>query len=191
MLGIFGGSFDPVHHGHLIVARAAMESLGLGRVLFVPARAQPLKRAHGAAAADRAAMVAAAIADEPRFALEPMELERDGPSYTVDTLRTLAARHPGEPLVLLIGADAATDFPRWREPAAIRQLARVVVLTRDGEGAGGTGLETVRVPAVEISATMIRARVRDGLPIRWFVPEAVATMIAERGLYSTQDDVGR
>lgn len=192
MLGVFGGSFDPIHHGHLIVARAAMETLGLSRVLFVPARAQPLKQGHGAGAEDRAAMVSAAIAGEPRFALEPMELARAGASYTVDTLRTLAARGPGEPLVLLLGADAAAEFPRWRAPDEIRRLARVVVMTRAGTAPSTPdGLEQVQVPAVEISATAIRARVRAGLSIRWFVPDAVATMIAARGLYLTQDDVDR
>lgn len=192
MLGVFGGSFDPIHHGHLIVARAAMETLGLTQVLFVPARAQPLKRGHGAGAEDRAAMVAAAIAGEPRFALESMELRRSGASYTVDTLRALAARLPDERLVLLLGADAAAELPRWHAPEAIRQLARVVVMTRAGTAPTvPDGLEQVQVPAVEISATAIRARVRAGLPIRWLVPDAVATMIAARGLYLTQDDVDR
>lgn len=192
VIGIFGGSFDPVHHGHLIVARAAREQLGLTQVRFVPTGRQPLKRGHAAAAVDRLAMVEAAIAGEPGFAVEPLEVLRDGPSYTVETLQVLAAQHPGVPLVLLLGADAAADFARWRDPQGIRALARVVVLTRDGaRGAGPADLEVVRVPAVEISATAIRARVRAGQSIRWLVPDSVAALIAARGLYLTQDDVGR
>lgn len=192
MIGLFGGSFDPVHCGHLIVARAAMEQLGLDEVRFMPAGAQPLKQGHGAPPADRLAMVREAVATEPGFAVEPIEVQRAGPSYTVETLATLTARLPGVPLVLLIGADAALDFRRWREPDEVRRLARVVVLTRDGAAAQvPEDLEVVRVPAVEISATMIRARVRAGLSIRWLVPDAVADLIAARGLYLTPDDVER
>lgn len=192
VIGIFGGSFDPVHHGHLIVARAAREQLGLAEVRFVPAGRQPLKQGHAAGPADRLAMLEAAVAGEPGFAVDPLELERPGPSYTVETLAALAERHPGVPLVLLLGADAAADFAKWRDPAGIRALARVVVLTRDGaRGAGPADLEVVRVPAVEISATAIRARVRAGQSIRWLVPDGVAALIAARGLYLTQDDVGR
>lgn len=192
VIGVFGGSFDPVHHGHLIVARAAREQLGLSQVVFVPTGRQPLKSAHAASPEDRLAMVQAAIADEPGFVVDPQEVLRPGASYTAATLAALAQQHPGVPLVLLLGADAAMQFERWREPERIRALARVVVLTRDGaRGAGPADLEVVRVPAVEISATAIRARVCAGQSIRWLVPERVAALIAARGLYLTQDDVGR
>jgi len=192
MIGIFGGSFDPVHVGHLIVARAAQEALGLDEVRFVPAGAQPLKRGHLAPPSDRLAMVRAAVAETPGFAVEPLEIQRAGPSYTVETLQTLQARLSGVPLVLLLGADAAREFSKWRDPDGIRRLARVVVLTRDGDADRiSEGLEVVRVPAVEISATMIRARVRAGQSIRWLVPDVVADLIAARGLYTSQDDVER
>ena len=133
MVGLLGGSFDPIHHGHLIVARAVLESLGLESLRFVPAREQPFKRgAHGATPEQRAAMVAAAIRKEPRFALERSEVDRAGPSYTVDTLRTLRAREPDVDFVLLVGADAAAELNAWREAAEIPRLARVVAFARAG-----------------------------------------------------------
>ena len=186
MIGLFGGSFDPIHHGHLIVARVAAETLGLTQVRFVPARQQPFKVGrHGAGAADRAAMVEAAIAGEPLFALERAELERDGTSYTVETLRLLRAREPGSEFALLMGADAAADFPAWRESDAVAALARVVVIGR--AGAAPVSLpemwRAIDVPALEISATAIRRRVAAGLPIRYWVPDAVADYVAAHGLY--------
>jgi len=132
------------------------------------------------------------VAETSGFAVEPLEIQRAGPSYTVETLQTLQARLSGVPLVLLLGADAAREFSKWRDPDGIRRLARVVVLTRDGDADRiSAGLEVVRVPAVEISATMIRARVRAGHSIRWLVPDVVADLIAARGLYTLQDDVER
>lgn len=186
MIGVFGGSFDPVHHGHLLVAQAALEALGLERLLFVPSGHQPLKRGHEAPAAARAEMVRLAIAGEPRFGLETLELEREGPSYTVDTLRALRERLPGRPLVLLLGADAAADFAAWRAPDEIRRLAELVVLTRPGRGPEGLppGARLLPVPQVDISATAIRARVRAGRSVRYWVPEAVAAFMASARLYS-------
>jgi nicotinate-nucleotide adenylyltransferase len=186
MVGLLGGSFDPIHHGHLLVARSVLESLGLESLRFVPARQQPFKQgAHGATPEQRAAMVVAAIADEPRFTLERAELERAGPSYTVDTLRALRAREPDADLVLLIGADAAADLATWREAEAIPQLARVVAFARAGAApvAGSLIWRTVAVPAIDISATDVRERVRAGKPIRWLVPDAVARYISAGRLY--------
>ncbi|MGH7733594.1 MAG: nicotinate-nicotinamide nucleotide adenylyltransferase, partial [Gemmatimonadales bacterium] len=106
-VGLFGGSFDPVHHGHLIVARAALEELGLAEVRFIPAREQPFKQGrHQASAADRAEMLRLAIAGEPGFRVDTLELDRPGPSYTVDTLRQLTAQEPSRTFILLLGADA-------------------------------------------------------------------------------------
>lgn len=182
MIGLFGGSFDPIHHGHLLAAQAALEGLGLEELRFVPARQQPFKAdGHGASGDDRAAMIQRAIGEEPRFALERCELNRPGPSYTVDTLRHLRAREPGAEFVLLIGSDAAVDLPKWREAAAIPELARVVVFERAGTPASTH--PAVQVPAVEISATEIRRRVREGRSIRWWVPAPVAEYIAARRLY--------
>ncbi|HEX6089853.1 MAG TPA: nicotinate-nucleotide adenylyltransferase [Gemmatimonadales bacterium] len=191
MVGIFGGSFDPIHHGHLIVARVAAELLGLAEVRFVPAREQPFKVGkHAAAAGHRAAMVEAAIAGAAGFTLDPTELERPGASYTVDTLRGIRDREPGVDLVLLVGADAAADFPKWREAEAVARLARVVVFGRPGADRVTlpAAWRTIDVPAVEISATEIRQRVRERRPIRYWVPDAVAEYVAAHGLY--QDGEG-
>jgi len=184
--GLLGGSFDPVHHGHLIAADRAAEALSLERVLFVPCARQPLKEAGPvAAAADRAAMLRAAIAGHPRFGLETLELERPGPSYTVDTLRALRARWPGERLVLLLGADAAADLPRWREAGEVARIAEVAALTRPGcpEVTAALVRHVVATPAIEISARDIRARCLAGKGIRYLVPDAVAEYIERHGLY--------
>lgn len=189
-VGIFGGSFDPVHHGHLIVARAALEQLGLAEVRFVPAREQPFKRGrHRAPAADRLEMLRLATAGEAGFRVDGLELERPGPSYTVDTLRELAAREPARRFILLLGADAAREVSSWHEAAAIPGLADVAVLVRGGEGAPAVapGSRLVPVPAIEISATEVRRRVAAGLSIRYWVPDAVAGHIAARGLYRTEE----
>ena len=186
LVGLFGGSFDPIHHGHLIVASAVAEALGLDELRFMPANQQPLKAAeHHSPAADRVAMVELAIAGAAGFALERTELERPGPSYTVDTLRILRAREPDTQFVVLLGADAAAELPRWREPEALLQLARVAVMTRPGAPAiqGPAIWRVVPVPAIEISATAVRERVRTGRPVRYWVPDPVADYIAMHRLY--------
>lgn len=186
MVGLLGGSFDPIHHGHLLVAQAVLEGLGLESLRFVPAREQPFKRGrHGATAEQRATMVALAIADEPRFALERAELDRPGPSYTVDTLRGLKAREPDLDLVLLVGADAAGELSAWHEALEIPRLARVAAFARAGTPAptGPWIWRTLAVPAIDISATEVRERVRAGKTIRWWVPEAVARYVAAERLY--------
>lgn len=188
-IGLFGGSFDPVHHGHLIAAMVAREALGLDEVWFVPAAAQPFKTGgHAASAADRVAMLRLAVAGQPGLTLESCEVEREGPSYTVDTLRTLEGRQPGHRFILLLGADAAADFPRWREPEEIARRAQVAVLARPGHAVPSAPWVSavVPVPALEISATDLRRRVADGRSIRYFVPDAVATYVAQHGLYRNQ-----
>ncbi len=190
MVGLFGGSFDPIHHGHLLVGLAAVEALGLDSLRFVPAHTQPFKGGrHGATPEQRAAMVALAIAGEPRFALERVELDRGGPSYTVDTLRTLTAREPGVDFALLVGADAVAELGGWREADALPGLARIVALTRSGAPAPPSPLvwRTLPVPAIEISATDVRARLRAGASVRWRVPDAVARYIAAERLYLDQE----
>ncbi len=185
-VGLFGGSFDPIHHGHLIVAQSAVEAVGLDELRFVPARQQPFKAgAHRASAGERAAMVAQAIGASPIFSVERSELEREGPSYTVDTLRALRAREPGAELVLLVGSDAAAGIPRWHEAAELGRLARIVAFGRGGVDmeALPPGIEFITVPAVEISSTAVRERVRRGQSIRYWVPDAVAEFIAAHGLY--------
>ena len=186
MIGLLGGSFDPVHNGHLIVGQVASEALGLANLRFIPAREQPFKVGlHSASAADRAAMLGLALDGISGMSLELLELSRPGPSYTVDTLRALRAREPGAEFVLLLGADAAADLPAWHEAAEIPRLARVVVFARPGSDVPALPAiaATVRVPTVEISATQIRQRVRDGLSIRGWVPDTVAGYVASHRLY--------
>jgi nicotinate-nucleotide adenylyltransferase len=185
-VGLLGGSFDPIHHGHLIVGRVAAESLGLDELRFVPAREQPFKRGrHAAPAADRAAMLELAVAGAAGFAVERTELERAGPSYTVDTLAALRAREPSASLTLLLGADAAAELDLWHRARELPELARIVVFARPGTPIPRSPLiaASVEVPAIEISATEIRRRVRAGRSIRYWVPEAVAEYIARHRLY--------
>ncbi len=186
MIGLFGGSFDPIHHGHLLVAQAVVEALGLSQLRFVPARAQPFKAGrHAAPPEARARMVALAIAGEPRFALERLELDRPGPSYTVDTLEALRERERGESFALLVGADAARDLPQWHRAEALAGLATLVVCARPGAEVPVLPwpCQVVRVPGIEISATVVRARVAAGRPVRYWVPDPVAGFIAASGLY--------
>jgi nicotinate-nucleotide adenylyltransferase len=186
MIGLFGGSFDPIHHGHLIVAQVVLEALALEQIRFVPAREQPFKTGrHVAPPAIRARMVSLAIAGEPRFALERIELERPGPSYTVDTLRALRQREPGHDFAILIGADAARDLPAWREADALPRLATLVILSRPGAEIPRLPwpVRVVSVPGVDISATEIRRRVAAGRSIRYWVPEPVAECIVQERLY--------
>ncbi len=186
LVGLFGGSFDPVHHGHLITASAVAEALGLDEVRFMPANEQPFKvGTHHAPAADRGAMLELAIAGAAGFAVERTELERPAPSYTVETLRTLTAREPRTRFVVLLGADAAAQFEHWREPDEIRRLAQVAVFARPGAApvpSGDLG-PMVRVPSIDISATEVRRRVRAGRSIRYWVPDPVAAYIAMHRLY--------
>jgi nicotinate-nucleotide adenylyltransferase len=186
-IGILGGTFDPPHVGHLLAASDAFESLTLDRVLFIPAAGQPLKAAIVASPADRLAMTERLVGDDPRFAVDPIEIERGGLSFTIDTLRALHERwkaDKGLALVLLLGADAAATLPQWREPAEVARLAEIVVLRR-GAGSGapvGIG-KVIDTRRVDVSSTEIRARVRAGQSIRGFVPEPVAAYIEGRRLY--------
>lgn len=185
MEALFGGSFDPVHVGHLVVAEAAAEQLGMP-IRFLPAREQPFKgAAHVATPAQRAAMLDLAVAGNPRFTVERVELDLPAPSYTVPTLRALAAREPGNRFVLLLGADAARELPAWFEVEALPGLADVVAFARAGAEPLRQRLvsRVLEVPALDVSATDIRARVRAGRSIRYLVPEPVRAYIAEHGLY--------
>lgn len=186
-VGVFGGSFDPVHVGHLIVAEAAADALALHEVRFVPANVQPLKRGqHGAGGAARLAMLELAIAANPRFVADDRELRRPPPSYTVDTLQALHDEGSRDRLFFLVGADAARDFRSWRAPETIARLATVVVLTRPGAAVPSDALidRCLDVPAVDLSATDVRDRCRAGRSIRYLVPDPVRAYIAERGLYT-------
>ena len=180
-VGVFGGTFDPVHVGHLAIANAALDELGLDRVYFVPARRSPLKQ-HGpiATAEDRLAMLTAAIAGEPRFRVSPVELDRKGPSFTVDTLEAL---HGEGELFLILGSDAYADFERWHEPARIRGLAAIVVAARPGAPNAPRGIRVLDSPLMDISSRELRARAARGRSLRYLVPEAALRYIEEHGLY--------
>jgi nicotinate-nucleotide adenylyltransferase len=180
-VGVFGGTFDPVHVGHLAIANAALDELGLDRVYFVPARRSPLKpEGPTASTEDRLAMLTAAIADEPRFRVSPIELDRKGPSFTVDTLEAL--RSEGE-LFLILGSDAYADFERWREPARIKSLATIVLAARPGAPNAPAGARMLDSPLMDISSRELRARAARGRSLRYLVPGAVLRHIEEHRLY--------
>jgi nicotinate-nucleotide adenylyltransferase len=192
---LFGGSFDPVHVAHLIVADAAAEALGPdARVRFLPAREQPFKRAaHGATPEQRATMLDLAVAGNPRLGVERIELSLPTPSYTVRTLRALAEREEagagqvgqGNRFTLLLGADAARDLASWWEVEALPALADIVVFARPGGTVPKHPLisRVIPVPGIELSATQIRERVKQGRSIRYLVPDAVREYIGAHGLY--------
>jgi nicotinate-nucleotide adenylyltransferase len=186
MIGLFGGSFDPIHHGHLIVGQVAAEKLKLASLRFVLARQQPFKSGqHNTSAEHRAAMLELAVRDASNTMVERIELNRPGPSYTIDTLKQLREQEPGSEFVLLLGADAAADFPAWKEAEAVSRLARMAVLARPGFPVPNFpwATSTVEVPGIDISATEIRRRAREGRSLRYWVPEAVEEYIVAHRLY--------
>lgn len=190
-VGILGGSFDSIHHAHLIIAQVARESLGLDVVRLMIAARQPLKPGgHGATAEQRAEMVELAVAGVPGLVADWRELRREGPSWTVDTLRELHAEHPEDEFTLLLGSDSARRFGEWREPEAIRALARVVVFRRGGEAAPAGFDAEVAVPALELSSTAVRTRASAGLSLAGWVPDRVADYISRFGLYVTGSGTG-
>lgn len=187
-IGLLGGSFDPPHNGHLLVAGDALTALGLDRVVFIPAANQPLKVGQaGGTPAQRLEMVRRLLEGEAGLELDAIEIERGGLSYTVDTLTALAAQLPGADLFWLVGADIPQTFAKWRSPERIVELATLVVLQRTGEVPELSGLpgrpQLLATRRVDISSTEIRRRVREGKSIRGFVPDSVAAYIASERLY--------
>ncbi|MCA9052516.1 MAG: nicotinate-nucleotide adenylyltransferase [Planctomycetaceae bacterium] len=194
-IGIFGGTFDPVHYGHLLLAEQCREQLELDAVWLMPAAVPPHKQRVGISdAKHRVAMLELAAAGHPPFQVSRLELERGGTSFTVDTLSALHAEAPDRELVLLIGADSLTDLSTWREPQRILELSQVAAVNRGRQmidlaeihqsipGAAGR-IVSVAMPAVDLSATDIRARVAAGRSIRFMVPRAVEEYIRQHGLY--------
>jgi nicotinate-nucleotide adenylyltransferase len=196
-LGILGGTFNPPHLAHLICAQEAHRELGLDRVLFIPASIPPHKPVeHEPGPEHRLQMCRLAVGDDERFAVSDMELKRDGPSYTVDTLALLSSRAPNDELVLILGGDIAAGLPEWHRAERVLELATVAIAKRRGTPRGRVerALQTLRggdratffqMPRIGISSTMVRRRVRGGLPIRYFVPDQVLDYIEREGLYRT------
>jgi nicotinate-nucleotide adenylyltransferase len=192
-VGVFGGTFDPVHFGHLRTVEAAAMKFGLSRVLFVPARLSPHKQSDPTDDRHRVAMLALALARRPDWSIALDELDREPPSYTVETLRALARRFPGDELWLLMGTDTLSAFERWREPEGILKLARIAAFHREpfvGDGVRvpavsglSDRLEVFDAGSVRISGTDLRKDLSAGLSAAGRVPEAVAEYITKQGLY--------
>lgn len=186
-IGIFGGTFNPVHNGHLKLAEGALNELSLDRILWVPARIPPHKEvADRTSAEDRAQMVALAIQENPAFALSRVELEREAPSYTVDTVVQLKKLHPSDTSwFFLVGSDAAQGLTHWRSWEELRGMIQFVVIPRPGHAAVSLqpGVKAIAVTTPRICASEIRQQVREGRPIEALVPGVVARYIEERGLY--------
>lgn len=188
-VGILGGSFDPVHNAHLAVARAALEKLGLARILWIPSGTPPHRGAPVASAAHRAAMVRLATAGEPRFVLDEREIRKAAPGYTVETLEDLRAELGKDiGLVLLIGADQHARLETWHRWQDLFSLARIAVFARPGEPLADAGRVTV-VPfePLEVSSTAIRSRIAAGERPHGLLPEAVLDYIQTHRLYSSPE----
>lgn len=200
-IGVYGGSFDPIHLGHLLIAELAREQLNLAEIRFIPAAVSPLKQSQQPIdAKHRVEMIRLAIGGNAHFKLDERELRRGGASFTVDTLSELKSEHPEAELVFLMGADSLADFHLWREPARICELAFVAVVARGGKPAPDLQLlkkylpvnqqaelstHLIHAPQIEISSTEIRQRTLHGSSIRYQVPAAVEAYIAAAQLYSS------
>ncbi|MBI3998603.1 MAG: nicotinate-nucleotide adenylyltransferase [Armatimonadetes bacterium] len=198
-LGVMGGTFDPIHHGHLVTAEEARVQFGLERVLFLPNRHPPHKDpADVTDPEDRYLMTFLATVSNPHFSVSRIEIDRPGASYTIETIRALAARHPDAELHYITGADAILQIMRgeWEQSPELLGMCQFIAATRPGftldlqtlRGSNCTGrtldnVHVMEIPALAISSTDIRSRVRTGRPIKYLVPEAVEAYIAKRNLY--------
>jgi nicotinate-nucleotide adenylyltransferase len=194
-IGILGGTFNPPHLGHLVCAQEAYIQLELERVILIPAREPPHKPVEDEPGAEhRLELCRLAVDGDPRFDVSEIELNRDGPSYTVDTLSLLHSSAPDTDLYLILGGDIAAGLPDWHEPERVMSLSTLAVAKRRGTPKeqveqslarlrGGRRTRFFRMPRIGVSSTFIRARVRTGQPIRYLVPDPVAAYIADKGLY--------
>jgi nicotinate-nucleotide adenylyltransferase len=194
-LGIFGGTFNPPHLGHLVCAQEAYIQLRLDRVMLMPARIPPHKPVDDEPGVEhRLELCRLAVEGDDRFSVSDLEAQRDGPSYTIDTLRELHNQEPDTELFLIVGGDIAAGLPQWREPEAVLELATLAVARRRGtsrsrvsgalhELRGAERAEFFRMPRIGISSTFVRRRVRARQPIRYIVPDAVDRYIEREGLY--------
>jgi nicotinate-nucleotide adenylyltransferase len=194
--GVLGGTFNPPHSAHLIVAHEVREALALDRVVLIPTHKHPFKGEAAALPRDRATMTELAVAGDEGLETDRIEVERGGTSYTVDTLRALREREPDTEWFLIIGRDNVVELDRWREAKILPTLARIVVVNRGREATpielpfGGRGT-VVPVPVLEISSTAVRERVAQGRSIRYWVPPAVEAYIRQKGLYRASGTPGR
>ncbi|MDR2348489.1 MAG: nicotinate-nucleotide adenylyltransferase [Bifidobacteriaceae bacterium] len=192
-IGVMGGTFDPVHHGHLVAASEAAARFELDRVVFVPTGAPVFKRDKAVSPAEhRYLMTVIATASNPRFTVSRADIDRGGPTYTIDTLRDLAADYPAAELFFVTGADALGEIMAWKDAAALFELAHFVGVTRPGHTLQAAGLPAgdvslLEVPALAISSTDIRRRAAASLPIWYLVPDGVVQYIAKHGLYRGGD----
>ena len=194
-LGILGGTFNPPHLGHLVCSQEAYRELQLDRVMLIPARIPPHKPVeHEPGPEHRLELCRLAVADDDRFEVSAIELGRDGPSYTVDTLKELTSKASTSELFLIVGGDIAAGLPSWREPERVLELATLAIAKRRGtsrasvesslhELNGGGRAHFFQMPRIGVSSTMIRRRVRAGQPIRYLVPDRVAEYIEQHQLY--------
>ncbi len=193
-IGIYGGSFDPVHYGHLLLAESAREQLKLDKVLLMPAATAPHKRGQESAPAkSRIEMLELAIGGHAALEISRLEIDRGGVSYTVDTLSTLRAEHPGAELILLVGGDTLADMPNWKDPEKVVSLARIAVVDRPGISMEavelpGAELLCVEMPRIDLSSREIRSHVARGESIRYRLPRGVEQYILHAGLYANAVD---
>jgi nicotinate-nucleotide adenylyltransferase len=184
-IAIYGGTFDPIHHGHLIVAREALERLGTEQVIFIPARVSPLRKTAPIARDEiRLLMIQAAIENEPGFAVDDCELRRPGPSYTIDTVEQIRQRKGDTRIFCLIGEDNVDKLVKWRRFADLEKMVRFVVLDRTGQQP--SHIYPLIRRKIDVSATEIRKRVATGRSIQYFVPPAVEEIIRREKLYLEQ-----
>ena len=186
-IGILGGTFDPIHYGHLRLAETVREAYALDRILFVPNYVSPFKtNAELSAPQARLAMAELATASNPAFCVSRIESDRPGPSYTIDTVRAIRETYPTlQALYFIVGADAARDLKLWREAEKLLRLCRFVAVTRPGTASDGLpeGVECLPAPGLEISGSDIRRRIREGRSIKYLVPESVEDYILSQKLY--------
>jgi nicotinate-nucleotide adenylyltransferase len=186
-LGVMGGTFDPIHNGHLVAASEVAAALNLDEVLFVPT-GQPWQKDGVTPTSDRYLMAEIATAANPRFKVSTIDIDRNGPTYTVDTLRDLKALYPDSELFFITGADAVTAIASWKDSEELWGLAQFVAVTRPGHQldlpeAPAGAIQVLEIPALAISSTDIRERVLGGKPIWYLVPDGIVQFIAKHGLY--------
>ncbi len=189
-IGVMGGTFDPIHHGHLVAASEVAQSFDLDEVVFVPT-GMPWQKTKVTEGEHRYLMTVIATASNPRFTVSRVDIDRDGPTYTIDTLRDLKAARPDADLFFITGADAIAQILGWRNHDELWELAHFVAVSRPGhvlstEGLPSADVSQLEVPALAISSTDCRARVREGNPVWYLVPDGVVQYIAKHHLYRSE-----